>query len=165
MTKCHAGQPAIAYLRLRDFGPAFARHGDMPYRPCGRVSEGAWKAFATCAELAEEHTHASGSGPYADGFRAAAHQIAHQISTLRSGHPPTPLERDLRDAEVEARTLARVVLAAERLVDELDDPEAARALGALLGGFFAPHELPEKLRADTSSRSIPIRVMRKHHAS
>jgi hypothetical protein len=130
----------------------------------GRVSE-AWEAFATCAELADEQTHASGSGPYADGFRAAAHHIAQQISRLRSGHPPTPLERDLRDAEVEARALARVVIAAERLVDDLDSPEAADALNALLSSFFAEDELPEKLRTRTSSRSIPVSPIRKHHAS
>jgi hypothetical protein len=123
----------------------------------GHVSNDAARAFAMCAALAEEHTHATGTGRYADGFRAAAKQIAQHIARLRDGLPPSRLERDLRDAEVVARTLARVVSAAERICDELDEgSEGAKSLRALLAVFYAHDELPSKLRERTSSRVLRV---------
>jgi hypothetical protein len=120
-----------------------------------RRSEDAAHAFALCAALVEEHTQATGAGAYADGFRAAATRIVRQIALLRAGQPSTRLERDLRDAEVEARTLARVVLAAERVSASMrasgGSLEGAAALGALLEVFFAPDELPASLRPTPTS--------------
>src|SRR5262245_22963286 len=85
----------LALARLR---ACVCKTRGMPYRPPERVSESALRALVACAELAEEHTRATGSGAYADGFRSAAHQIAAQIARLHVGRPITPLERDLRDA-------------------------------------------------------------------
>jgi hypothetical protein len=105
-------------------------------------------AFATCEALAADHTHASAAGPYAEGYRAAAENIVNAIRAKRTGRPRSTLQLELRDAAIEARTLAGVVKAAETVLTDLGgDISGADAMGHLLRMFFASHELPPKLRA------------------
>ena len=104
------------------------------------------RAVAACLAAADECGGATGRSDYADGFRAAAACIAERIRQLRSGRPLTPLERDLRDAEIESRALGRVVAAAELLVARSDHMNDAGGVRALLGELFRQADLPESLR-------------------
>jgi hypothetical protein len=90
----------------------------------------------------------------ADGYRAAGDWVRREIQRLSVGCPRTPLERDIRDTEIEARTLARVVLVAQRLVARLEanDP-AADGVRELVGEFIARDDLPTILRRPVSLQS------------
>jgi hypothetical protein len=76
-----------------------------------------------------------------------------EIERLSAGSPRR-LERDIQDAEIEARTLARVVLVADRLVAglEVDDP-AADGVRALVAEFYSSEDLPVRLRAPAAQQS------------
>jgi hypothetical protein len=77
-----------------------------------------------------------------------------EIQRLSTGLPRAPFEREIRDTEIEARTLARVVLAAERLVASLDpDDPAADGVRALVTEFYSRADLPTNLRAAASLQS------------
>jgi hypothetical protein len=118
-------------------------------------------AFATCEAIAEDRALATSSGAFADGYRAAAADIARAIRAKADGRERTPLARDLRDAEVEARTLARVVAAAANVVRERrGDERAADAVREVLQCFFERLDLPADLRVrepreSTTRLSLP----------
>jgi hypothetical protein len=100
-----------------------------------------------CEAIALDRAEPSKAGAYADGYRCAAKDIAEAIRRQRIGDPPTGLDRDIRDAEVEARTLARVVAAAVRVVADVGrDSTAADAVRRTIAEFFAHDELPDGLR-------------------
>ena len=83
-------------------------------------------AYATCEGIAEARAHATAKSPYGDGYRAAAEHIAAEIRGNRVGREASELERDLRDAELEARTFARVIERAAQVV-ESSGPQSAAA--------------------------------------
>jgi hypothetical protein len=114
---------------------------------------GAARAYAECDHIAEDCVCASGSGAYADGYRAAGETMRHEIARLQAGRPRTPLERDLRDAEVEGQTLARVLRVAERFVEQLPEGDPAeQAVRAFCAEFFDGIELSSlRTRADPGS--------------
>ncbi|HEY8073296.1 MAG TPA: hypothetical protein VIF62_04290 [Labilithrix sp.] len=81
-----------------------------------------------------------------------------EIARLGAGRARTSLERDVRDAEVEAQTLARVVAVAERIVAELGlDDAAGDGVRAVVAEFFDDDDLPSSLRVraeDVSSTRV-----------
>jgi hypothetical protein len=110
--------------------------------------------FAICEAIAADRALATNVGDYADGYRAAANDIARAIRAKRFGRQPTRLERDLRDVEMEARTLARIVAAAADVVTDMcDDASGAEAIRELLAEFFPPAEMPPELRPRTADES------------
>jgi hypothetical protein len=112
-------------------------------------------AFEVCEGLAEASACATAPTAYGDGYRAAAQQIAAAIRAKRGGRAPSKLEQDLRDAEIEARTFARVIEAAVRVVTDAGEHTAgAEAVRALVGAFFSGEDLPPVLRA-TPRASAP----------
>ena len=135
--------PTLALIHSHMLPRSAAPHGSRNCMAGTTVSE----AFAMCEAIAEERAHATQSNAYADGYRSAAHDIARAIRARRRGLPPTQLERELRDVEVEARTLARVVDVAAALADTLE-PDAAPTdtLRCVLLVFFNEEDLPLSLR-------------------
>ena len=114
------------------------------------------EAFAWCESIARERMHATRPGEYANGYRAAGREIAEAIRSRGRGELMNAIQRDLRDAEVEARTLARVVLTAAELVADVGaGSEAAEGIQRLLGAFFSAGELPPELRRKTR-RGTPL---------
>ena len=77
-----------------------------------------------------------GSGEYADGYRAAAAEIARAIRYAPTGQPPTRLELELRDVEVEARTLARVVAVACKTVETCARTRRPMPSRTVVGAFL-----------------------------
>ncbi|MDF2695916.1 MAG: hypothetical protein K0S65_4299 [Labilithrix sp.] len=66
------------------------------------------------------------------------------------------LERELRDAETEARTFARVIDAAVCVVmDAREQSDAVEAVRALVGTFFAADDLPPILRTTGPATPAP----------
>jgi hypothetical protein len=117
------------------------------------------RAFAICERLAQDRGLATGATDFADGYRRAAEDIARAIRAACDGCPPTPLERDLRDAEIEARTLARVAAVAAAVVADLaPDARVAEGVRKLLGAFFAASDLPQSLRPRVPSQSTTTLV-------
>jgi hypothetical protein len=110
-------------------------------------------AFMTCEAIAKDQTKATGTTAYADGYRAAASRIAAGIRTRRLGLEPTQLERDLREAEMEARALARFTEVVRRRIGMLGDTEGGTALRALLFEIRGDEEI---LRVPTESGTLPI---------
>jgi hypothetical protein len=105
------------------------------------------EAYAVCESIAEGRTRATARNAYGDGYRAAAEHIASEIRANRLGGPSLSVDRDLHEAEVEARTMARVLQAAVRVVERSGtQTEAADAVRALVGAFFAPEDVPPLLR-------------------
>jgi hypothetical protein len=120
----------------------------------GRSS--ASEAFVACEAIAADRALASKPGDFADGYRAAANDIVAAIRAKREGRPPTPLERDLREAEIEARTLARVVAVASNVVAGVSENAcAADAVRDVLAHFFHRVDLPPELRPRTAEESGP----------
>lgn len=112
------------------------------------------EAYGVCATLAEERARTARVGDFADGYRCAAEHIATAIRQERDGQGRTQLERDLRDAEVEARTLARVVdVASDVVEDNKDDSRAVDAIRQVLTSFFDDEDLPVNLRRHRAARS------------
>ncbi len=106
------------------------------------------EAYAVCEAIAGARTLATGRSAYGDGYRAAAEHIAAEIRANRVGTEARALERDLRDAEVEARTMARVLETANDLVERSGArSDVADAIRTFIGVFFAQHDLPPVLRA------------------
>jgi hypothetical protein len=104
-------------------------------------------ALAACEEMALDRARATGTGPYAEGYRHAALEIASRIRRKAESFPPTKLERDLRDTEIEARVLARVLSGAAAVATEIEpDAHPAEALRALLLLFYRVNDLPPALR-------------------
>ena len=105
------------------------------------------EAYAVCEGIAGERAGASVRTAYGDGYRAAAEHIVTAIRARRTGSGSSDLERDLRDAEVEARTFARVIEAAVAVVEETGrQTDAADAVRMLVGGMFSEEDLPPILR-------------------
>jgi hypothetical protein len=114
-------------------------------------------AYAVCEGLAEARTLATARTAYGDGYRAAAEHIAAAIRAQRSHRAPSELERDLRDAEVEARTFARVIDAAVCVVERVgEQTDAAAAVRALVRTFFTEDDLPPALRAPERTSSTRL---------
>src|SRR5262249_45847716 len=105
------------------------------------------QVFTLCNRVAEECSHASGTGDYAHGYRAAGDWMKSEIQRLSAGRARSFAEREIRDVEVEARTLARVVEVAERLLAARrgDDP-ASDGVRALIAEICDYAELPVPLR-------------------
>jgi hypothetical protein len=105
------------------------------------------EAYAACEAIAENRTLATARSAYGDGYRAAAEHIAAEIRANRAGCDAVDLERDLREAEVEARTMARVLEVAVRVVEGAGaQTQAADAVRTLVSAFFAADDLPPALR-------------------
>jgi hypothetical protein len=119
-------------------------------------------AFKTCEAIAKDQTLATGTTAYADGYRAAASRIAARIRTRRLGLEPSALERDLRDAEMEARALARFTEVVRRRIALLGDSDGAIALRALLFEIRGDEEV---LRVPTESGTLPISSSEPKHAA
>jgi hypothetical protein len=104
-------------------------------------------ALAACEHVAMDRALVTGRGPYAEGYRRAALDIASCIRRKVVNLPPTKLERHLRDAEIEARVLARVLRGAALIAAE-SEPGAhpIEALRALLLHFYKLEDLPPVLR-------------------
>ena len=116
--------------------------------------------FAVCEAIAEDRAQATANNVYAEGYRCAARDIAEAIRAKRQGRGPTQLERDLRDVEIEARTLARVVAAAEDVMDRSGPHTSpAEAVRRVLLAFYAEDDLPPKLRRRPPSESTTRLVM------
>jgi hypothetical protein len=97
--------------------------------------------------MAMDRADATGTGAYADGYRRAALDIATSIRRKASNRSPSKLERDVREAELEARVLAGVARAASTIATESDpDAHPIEALRALLLLFYKLEELPPILR-------------------
>jgi hypothetical protein len=107
------------------------------------------RAFAVCEAIAEERARATSCGDFADGYRCAAREIATAIRARCEARVPTPLERELRDAEVEARTLAHVVTVASGVITDLGaNTHAAEGIRRVLKAFFAENDLPAVIRGE-----------------
>jgi hypothetical protein len=124
---------------LEERRAAWASAGDRP---------AVARAYAECEAIARERLHATSSGAYTDGYRRAAKEISEAIRRKYDGRALTELERDLRDVEIEARTLARVVAVAVDIVAHVGpDSSGAKAVRSLLGAFFLDRDLPPCLRS------------------
>lgn len=66
-------------------------------------------AVVECLAIVDRCGGASGEGRYADGYRAAAADIRACIEERFGARPVPDWERELREVEVEARTLSRVI--------------------------------------------------------
>jgi hypothetical protein len=100
-------------------------------------------AFRTCEAIAREQALATGEGEYADGYRSAAERIAASIRARRGGEDVTPLERDLRDVEMEARAFARFLEVVRNRIEVEGGGDGTAALRSLLSellGADAPRE-------------------------
>jgi len=106
------------------------------------------EAYAVCEDIADSRAGATARNAYGDGYRAAAEHIAAAIRARRSGGcVASGLERDLHDAEIEARTFARVIDAAVAAVESAGtQTDAADAVRALVSGLFTDDDLPPILR-------------------
>jgi hypothetical protein len=67
------------------------------------------ETIAECLAIVDRCAGASATGRYADGYRAAAADIRASIEARFGARPVASWERELRDVEVEARTLSRVM--------------------------------------------------------
>lgn len=105
-------------------------------------------AYAVCEQIAATHAQATARNAYGDGYRAASERIAHEVRSKRIGRiGREKLDRDLRDAEVEARTFARVIETATQVVESFGmETVAADAVRAVVGAFFLEEDLPPILR-------------------
>ncbi len=102
---------------------------------------------ARCVAIAEERALATGRTSYADGYRAAAEEIRARIVTLLGPVEPSGFERelrDLRDVEVEARALVRVLELLRRHHARTPSAVARRVLVDVMAeidrGVFARHD-------------------------
>jgi hypothetical protein len=77
------------------------------------------RAYSACERIAQDASEATGTTAYADGYRAAGERIAREVRALRGGLAPTTLERDLREAELEARILLKFVEVARQTAENL----------------------------------------------
>lgn len=111
-------------------------------------------AYSACLAIAEDRARCAGSGDYAEGYRTAARDV---IAAIRERHyceVPPAFARDLRDAEAEARMLARVVGAAADVVRDVgEETDEADAVREVLAPFLEAADLPPSLRARTSYES------------
>lgn len=62
-----------------------------------------------CLAIVDRCSESTGTGRWADGYRAAAVDIRAGIEARFGARIVEPWERELRDVEVEARTLSRVL--------------------------------------------------------
>jgi hypothetical protein len=105
------------------------------------------QAFTLCDRVATECAEASGQGDYASGYRAAGDWMKREILRLAEGRPRSFVEREIRDVEIEARTLARVVHVAEQLiVSRRGDDPASDGVRALVATLCDDANLPVPLR-------------------
>ena len=116
------------------------------------------EALAWCEGIALDRSDVTGRGPYAEGYRRAALDIVRAVRLRGTHDGPSPLHDELGRAEIEARTLARVLARAAMLATELDpDTSAAETLRALLLQFFRAEELPGTFRRPRSVRAVRAR--------
>lgn len=119
------------------------------------------EAYAVCEAIAESRAQATARNPYGDGYRAAAEHIASEIRANRLGGPSPALERELYEAEVEARTMARVLHAAVEVVERSGpQTDAADAVRALVASFFVADDLPPLLRPRERASGTRLRELR-----
>jgi hypothetical protein len=93
---------------------------------------GADGVIAECLAIVDRCGGATGTGRYADGYRAAAADIRAFIQARFAGQPVASWERDLRDVEVEARTLSRVIALLRREQTLTSSATVRRALTDLI---------------------------------
>lgn len=67
------------------------------------------EAIDECLAIVDRSVAATATGRYADGYRAAATDIRAGIEARFGGRTVAPWERELRDMEIEARTMSRVL--------------------------------------------------------
>jgi hypothetical protein len=107
------------------------------------------EAYAVCEAIAENRTRATARNAYGDGYRAAAEHIMAEIRANRVGRPSSAeLDRELREVELEARVMVRVIDAAVHVVERSGiRSDAADAIRLLVSSFFDSDDLPPVLRS------------------
>lgn len=89
------------------------------------------ECVAVCLAIADECGGVTGIGPFAEGYRSAAADIRARIETRLGDRRPSPWERELRDVEVEARTVAKILGLVRRHRDASESAIARRTLDDL----------------------------------
>lgn len=89
-------------------------------------------AVAQCLAITDECGAATGAGSFADGYRAAAGDIRRRITVRLGGREATRDEREIRDIEIEARTLARVARLLRREQAKSSSAVARRTLAGVI---------------------------------
>lgn len=93
---------------------------------------GADGVIAECLAIVDRCGGATGTGRYADGYRAAAADIQASIQARFGERTPASWERELRDVEIEARTLSRVIALLRREQALTSSATVRRALSDLI---------------------------------
>lgn len=90
------------------------------------------QAVIECLAIVEDCAQATGTGRFADGYRAAAADVRARLEAKLGRREPDSWERDLRDVEIEARTLSRVIGLIRREEMRSSSAIARRALRDLI---------------------------------
>lgn len=89
-------------------------------------------AVVECLAIADRCAGATGTGRYADGYRAAANDMRALIEARFGMRSMASYERDVRDVEIEARTLSRVIGLLRREQSRSSSAAIRRALADLI---------------------------------
>jgi hypothetical protein len=90
------------------------------------------EAVVECLAIVDRCSAASATGRYAEGYRAAAADIRACIEARFGARPVAGWERELRDVEVEARTLSRVIGLLRREQARSSSAAIRRTIGDLI---------------------------------
>ena len=90
------------------------------------------EAVVECLAIVERCAGATGTGRYADGYRAAAADIRALVLARFGARPVAAFERDLRDVEIEARAVSRVLGLLRREQMRSSSAAIRRVLGDLI---------------------------------
>lgn len=72
------------------------------------------EAIVECLAITDRCARATAQGTFADGYRAAAEEIRACIEARFRVRPTEAWEREIREVEIEARTLARLIVLLRR---------------------------------------------------
>jgi hypothetical protein len=89
-------------------------------------------AVVECLAIVERCAGATAIGRYGDGYRAAAADIRALIEGRFGARSVEAWEREVRDAEIEARTLSRVIALLRREQTRSSSAAIRRVLGDLI---------------------------------
>jgi hypothetical protein len=90
------------------------------------------EAIVECLAIIERCSGATGTGRYADGYRAAAADIRAGIEARFGVREIGSWERDLQEVEIEARTLSRVIGLLRRQQASSSSAAIRRVLGDVI---------------------------------
>lgn len=94
-------------------------------------------AVVECLAIVEQCAEATASSRYSDGYRAAAADIRAAIEARFGARSVAAWERDLREVEIEARTLSRVIGLLRREQTRTSSAAIRRAIADLIAAIDA----------------------------